>query len=309
MEKEKADKREEIVLKEGLKKTAGVIGQALSEALLVYYEKEGYDKAVFRMKEILKDILEDIRERKDIRVSIDYSDLYGYTDSKERYNPEVDPLSALQLYLTPYRYALRFTEGKDVLDVGCGYGYGCHLFSQMARSVIGIDYDPRVTRYAKRHYGLKNCSFIPHDANRQYPFDDQSFDIVFLSNVLEQLREYEYSLSEMKRVLRDGGEIILKTRNGRYTKAEANPHHYVVFNEDELKRLLERFFADVKIYGYNIHYSYQAKPAINPKSKEDYKFGDPVSLMYKYEIEGFLQPVMMKDPCKAGFLIAHGRKL
>ncbi len=298
----------EIVLREGLKKVQEAIGKALNEVVLSYYQQEGYEKAIFRMKELLKDILEDIKERRDIRIAIDYSDLYGYTDSKERYNPKADPVSALQLYLLPYRYALKFIKDRDVLDVGCGYGYGCALLAKEAKSVVGIDYEPEVIRYARRHYKSKNCSFKRHDANECYPFEGESFDAVFLSNVLEQLERYEYSLSEMKRVLKDGGEIILKTRNGRHTTAEANPHHVVVFNEEELKELLEKYFEEVKVYGYNVHYSHQANPLINRKSREsNYEFGDLISLMYKYEIAGFLQAVMVDDPRKAGFLIAHGK--
>lgn len=300
------DKAMEEVLKEGLIKAKDVIGEALSEYILGYYKREGYDKAIFRMREVIKEILEEIETRRDIRVSLDYSDLYGYTDLKERYNPKVDSFSSLQLYLLPYRYALSSVEGKDVLDVGCGYGYGCNLFTKVARSVIGIDYDREVIRYARRHYGQKNCTFKVHDANKPYPFEDESVDLVFLSNVIEQLERYEYSFSEIKRVLRSEGEIILNTRNSRFYPITENPHH--VFNEKELMELLNRYFGDVKIYGYNIHYSYRTKLDINPKSKGDYEFGESIPLMYKHEIEGFIQAVMAKDSSKAGFLICHGRK-
>lgn len=298
---------ERIILKEGLTRARDKIWEAFEGHILRYYEDEGYEKAILRLKELMSEVLEDINSRKDIKVTIDYSTLYGHTESKQRYNPRVDPLSALQLYLLPYRYAIPFVEGKDVLDVGCGYGYGVGLFSRYARSVIGLDYERDVIRYARRHYSRENCRFVVHDANLRYPFDDESFDIVFVSNVLEQLKEYEYSINEMKRVLRKGGWVIIKTRNRRYVK-EKNPYHVVLFDEVELSKLLEKGFVDIELRGYNILYFHQSTPTLNPKVKKEYGFGEPIPMMYKYEIEGFFQPVMVKDPKKAGFLIIHGKK-
>jgi ubiquinone/menaquinone biosynthesis C-methylase UbiE len=198
-------------------------------------------------------------------------------------------------------------KGKDVLDVGCGYGYGVELFSRYARSVVGIDYEREVIRYARRHHKSENSTFKIHDANTRYPFDDGSFDLVFVSNVIEQLKEYEYSLTEMRRVLREGGEIIIKTRNKRYV-TERNPYHVVLFNEVEIVDLLKRYFVEVELRGYNILYSHRCSTLPNSNVKKEYPFGAPIPLMYKYEIEGLLQAVMVDRPEKAGFLIVHGKK-
>jgi ubiquinone/menaquinone biosynthesis C-methylase UbiE len=181
------------------------------------------------------------------------------------------------------------------------------LFSRHARSVVGIDYERDVIRYARRHHRRENCTFRIHDANTPYPFDDESFDVVFASNVIEQLKEYEYSITEMKRVLRRGGELIIKTRNRRFV-TEKNPYHVVLFDEKELSKLMEECLVEVEVKGYNIIYSHRSSTSLNPKVKKEYGFGDPIPLMYKYEIEGLLQAVMVEDPERAGFLIAHGKR-
>jgi 2-polyprenyl-3-methyl-5-hydroxy-6-metoxy-1,4-benzoquinol methylase len=48
-----------------------------------------------------------------------------------------------------YKFAQAFILGKEVLDIGCGEGYGADFLADFAQEVLGIDYDKVVINYAK----------------------------------------------------------------------------------------------------------------------------------------------------------------
>src|SRR5208283_4324845 len=80
---------------------------------------------------------------------------------------------------------LPFVEGKDLLDVGCGYGYDGFLFSKKARCVTSIDADLKAIKRAS--------SRLSHIGNLHFEFrnsldfigNDKKFDVVVLFESLE----------------------------------------------------------------------------------------------------------------------------
>src|SRR3954470_12277271 len=48
-----------------------------------------------------------------------------------------------------YTWALRACEGKEVVDLGCGAGYGTLILSSFARSSVGVDVSPEAIDTAK----------------------------------------------------------------------------------------------------------------------------------------------------------------
>ena len=42
--------------------------------------------------------------------------------------------------------------GRDVLEAGCGEGYGADLLANVARHVIGLDYDELAVAHVKARY-------------------------------------------------------------------------------------------------------------------------------------------------------------
>lgn len=45
----------------------------------------------------------------------------------------------LARHLIPYEYSASLVKGKDVLEIGCGIGYGSQRLSEHAKSVTAID--------------------------------------------------------------------------------------------------------------------------------------------------------------------------
>jgi ubiquinone/menaquinone biosynthesis C-methylase UbiE len=46
----------------------------------------------------------------------------------------------------------QFAEGADVLDVGCGTGYGTACLAERAKSIVGVDISKPALRWARKHY-------------------------------------------------------------------------------------------------------------------------------------------------------------
>src|SRR5450631_1439685 len=75
----------------------------------------------------------------------------GYLHTGERVNPDFDNTN-FQNHFKVYQFLLQFVAGKDVLDVGCGTGYGSDYLASAARSVIGIDLSSRAVAFARKRY-------------------------------------------------------------------------------------------------------------------------------------------------------------
>src|ERR1043166_1357811 len=57
-----------------------------------------------------------------------------------------------QRHVVAYRYAAGLVAGKQVLDAGCGEGYGSDLLAASAGDVIGVDLDEAAVAHAGRTY-------------------------------------------------------------------------------------------------------------------------------------------------------------
>ena len=125
-----------------------------------------------------------------------------------------------------------------VLDLGCGTGLYTERLMKMGFDVLSLDYSVEMLRVAK---GKMDGEFIRGDAMR-LPFRDSSFDGTVAITSFEFFPEPEMAISEMKRVVRKGGFIIVGvlsrpnlwswSRSGNELYRSA--HFYTYF---EMKRL------------------------------------------------------------------------
>jgi ubiquinone/menaquinone biosynthesis C-methylase UbiE len=89
---------------------------------------------------------------------------------------------------------------SQVLDVGCGNGYiAHHLSALMGKNVVGIDVGER---------SAAPISYLRYDG-AHFPARDASVDVVLFCYVLHHTRDAFNVLLEARRVLRDGGCIVV----------------------------------------------------------------------------------------------------
>jgi len=99
-----------------------------------------------------------------------------------------------------------------LLDIGTGYGNFIQLLLDVSKKygeIIGIDTSEKAIEVASNNFkDHKKIKFVRMDANSlQYP--DAYFDFVSLSNSLHHLDNIKSTLSEMERVLKPSGMILI----------------------------------------------------------------------------------------------------
>ncbi|KUI18792.1 SAM-dependent methyltransferase [Mycobacterium sp. GA-1285] len=128
---------------------------------------------------------------------------------------------------------------RDVLEAGCGEGYGADLIADVARRVIGLDYDESAVAHVRARYPRVD---MRHGNLAELPLADGSVDVVVNFQVIEHLWDQGQFVRECLRVLRPGGRLLMSTPNritfspGRDTPI--NPFHTRELNAAELTELL-----------------------------------------------------------------------
>ncbi len=97
----------------------------------------------------------------------------------------------------------------DALEVACGDGGFTSLFVSKARHLVATDLEEAMCRVAR-----ERLSTWPHAEVRQadlfdLPFGEKSFDTVLALNILHVLPNRTGALREMRRMLREGGRLLL----------------------------------------------------------------------------------------------------
>lgn len=125
---------------------------------------------------------------------------------------------ALPEGLSPPHWAARLSfllervpAGTRVLDVGCGEGRFTSALALAGREVVGIDVAQEPLRRARAREGAGDLDLRLVPAEGPWPLEDASFDAVWAGEVLEHVADTAGCLSEVRRVLRSGGALVLST--------------------------------------------------------------------------------------------------
>lgn len=108
---------------------------------------------------------------------------------------------------TPYIASAVQRPVEKVLDIGCSYGWALDALTGKAETLVGIDMDEAALRQAGAQY--PHIQFVHQDAST-LPFEDETFDVVILSEVIEHVGDENKQLviDEAHRVLKPGGLFI-----------------------------------------------------------------------------------------------------
>jgi SAM-dependent methyltransferase len=104
--------------------------------------------------------------------------------------------------------ASRLPPDARVLDVGCGEGWFCGALAQRGFSVLGADVSGEAVRRARAR--VPDVEFAVCEETR-LPFGDGSFEVAWLGEVLEHVRDGIGLLAEVARVVGPGGRLLAST--------------------------------------------------------------------------------------------------
>ena len=165
----------------------------------------------------------------------------------------------LQYVLSPqfdiYEQVAKHVKGK-VIDIGCGTGFGTHLFTRTAQEVHGVEVDENALKFARRVFANGNLLFHENDITKMSipRVGEGRYDYVTMIDVIEHIREDEKAIKNSKLLLKPTGTFICSTPNTlcRYRKSE---NHIREYSPTEFYGLLGKAFRNVSICDYRLHYS------------------------------------------------------
>jgi methionine biosynthesis protein MetW len=144
--------------------------------------------------------------------------------------------------------------GIRLLDVGCGDGFVFRVARARFQRVFGCDVALAALRRAQRAGMRTVCA----DLAGSLPYEDGAFDCITCLEVIEHVADPLHLLTELRRVLKSGGTLIITTPNIRYFRHVLTlllrgrfPHtttdtfvwgggHFHYFTRADLQSLVER---------------------------------------------------------------------
>jgi ubiquinone biosynthesis O-methyltransferase len=140
-------------------------------------------------------------------------------------------------------------KGKNVLDVGCGTGFFTYQIAKEAESVTGIDIFKDNITFANCNNRMNNVLFMTANAEK-LPYKDDSFDIIFCSEVIEHIKNKGVAIKEFSRVLKHNGILLLvRTKPLEHTNYLYDKYKMLEteFNEVDAPEVHKgNFFLDMK---------------------------------------------------------------
>jgi SAM-dependent methyltransferase len=131
------------------------------------------------------------------------------------------------------------TPDQRVLDAGCGTGGFLRWLTRRRsfRVAFGVDISPEAIELARQRVPEADLRVA---ALRKLPFDEGSFDLVVLNDVLQHIHEDEIdvSLAEIRRVLTPQGTLLIRTNGDRRARRERSD--WRIYDRPELSATLER---------------------------------------------------------------------
>jgi ubiquinone/menaquinone biosynthesis C-methylase UbiE len=183
-------------------------------------------------------------------------------------------------------------SGLTLLDSGCGNGRYLEVFRKYLsnQNLYGTEISAdRVNSVRDKGF---NCVYLASEA--ELPFEDNFFDIVFSSNVIEHIQKnnYHYYLEEVHRVLKNHGRFVVGTPNYPikrfYDILKAfstkmykyylfdDPTHYNKLSIGRLEKDLSKYYPEVQLEPSYIIFEDKIKTIRKYRNKLRY-FGDKIS--------------------------------
>jgi SAM-dependent methyltransferase len=132
--------------------------------------------------------------------------------------------------------------GGNIIELGSGEGYGIQLLAPLAKHYLAVDkFDTNISGHANVEFRKQLLPSLTGIA-------DNSFDFAVSFQVIEHIQDDKAFVSEIHRVLKPGGVLLLSTPN-KPMSLTRNPWHIREYTAAELANIVGMNFKKVEIKG------------------------------------------------------------
>ena len=118
-------------------------------------------------------------------------------------------------------------SGKNVLDLGCGYGHNCAEFSDGgAVSVVGIDISQKMLEVARRKSSRPNIEYKELSMTEISTLTGK-FDLVYSSLAFHYIEDFNKLMCDIAGLMNEGGILLFSQEHPIYTASENGQGHYI----------------------------------------------------------------------------------
>jgi len=157
-----------------------------------------------------------------------------------------------QRHLVVYQWIASRVGGMQVLDMGCGEGYGPAVLAERAAAVVGLDANPEAHEHARLRYSRPGLRF--ERGLVESHGEPGTFDAVVFLQTIEHVADPAAVLEHLRTLLTPGGVVYVSTPN-RLTLAPPgaeksdNPWHVKEYTAAEFRALCASAFESVELLG------------------------------------------------------------
>jgi SAM-dependent methyltransferase len=153
-------------------------------------------------------------------------------------------------HLVVYEWIAARVQGRRVIDMACGEGYGSDVLARTASSVVGVDANPEAHEHARLRYRRANLRFAREPVET---FAEEADAVVFLQTI-EHLKDPAAALKHFSSLAGARGTVFVSTPNvltlaPRGASRSDNPWHVHEYRAQEFERLCRARFAAVEMFG------------------------------------------------------------
>lgn len=116
--------------------------------------------------------------------------------------------------------------GRDVLDLGCGYGWHCiYAMEHGAASVTGVDLSEKMLAVAREKTHYPEVTYL-RNSIEDVQFPAESFEIVLSSLALHYVASFEAVVQKIHACLTKGGSFVFSVEHPIFTAYGSQDWYY-----------------------------------------------------------------------------------